>query len=58
MKEYERLLRALKMEKENIIKAFEKQKGIKKCQIDFTYDGFHDFYTIRIEARNEKRPKE
>lgn len=45
---YERLLIALQMQKEDIIKAFEKQDDIKTCIIDFTYNVGFDYYDIKI----------
>ena len=48
MKVYERLLQAIEMEKDNIIKEFKKQEDIKTCKIDFTYDEVIDFYKIKI----------
>ena len=48
MKTYEKLLRAIEDNKNEIIKEFEKQDDTKTCKIDFRYDEFYDYYSIKI----------
>lgn len=48
---YERLLRALEIEKDNIIEAFKKQGGTKNCIINFKYDCMFDYYKIKIQIK-------